>query len=143
MSKTEKIPESTFEKISEEANEVLLVADKPRLSFVKRFLIPRGLLPFRVETESSSLAWIRYNKREQTLDVAFRESGAAYRYFAVSPKDVIDLVNAPSIGRQFNLHLRNDFKYQVLNGPVKPSVAEQKTSIVAKTTKSKKAVAAA
>jgi hypothetical protein len=144
MSNSEKlVTEKKFEKASKAANEMVLEASKPRVSSFKRVLVTLGLFPGQVKTPSSSIAHVRYKRSEHTLDVTF-QNGSAYRYFDVSPETVKELLAAPSIGRQFNAHLRNDFRYQLIRGRLKPSVAEQKkASIVKSQSKGKKAAIAA
>lgn len=106
-------------------NETLKLEAKPRISALKRKLVALGLYPGQLKVASSSIAWIRYQRSEQTLDVAFH-NGSAYRYFDVRSQDVAEFLAAPSIGRQFNKQLRNEFEYQLLRGRRKPAVAEQK-----------------
>ena len=55
----------------------------------------------RVALQSSSLRSLGYDSEQQILEVEF-SSGALYRYEAVPPEVVQALLEADSLGRQFN-----------------------------------------
>lgn len=66
------------------------------------------------QVQSTCLRTVDYDPNEDKLDLEFRKSGAKYRYFGPTIKDVRRLINAASIGRTFNRTIRNDFPYERL-----------------------------
>ena len=74
----------------------------------------------RVPLQSTSLAWVRYDPGLALLDVQFRDTGDLYRYFHVPAPSFEALLQAPSIGRYFNSHIRNRFPFQNLSPALVP-----------------------
>lgn len=62
----------------------------------------------RYEVESSSIKVIEETGRG-TMIVTFR-SGDRYEYFDVAHSVVLELVQAESIGRYFNQHIRGQYR---------------------------------
>ena len=77
-------------------------------------MLPRDSEPkaVRATVHSSLLMSVDYAS-DQTLVLTFR-SGATYRYLAVPPAVVEELIAAESKGSYFNLKIRNRFAYQRL-----------------------------
>lgn len=70
---------------------------------------------FMVPVESSQLAAIGYDKQSGQAYVRFVDKGrggALYEYDAVPEGVVTDIINAESVGRQFNLSLKYGFSYR-------------------------------
>jgi hypothetical protein len=65
----------------------------------------------RQEVKSSELRWVGYEESALLLEVEFH-SGEIYRYFGVSPRLVLELLEADSIGRFFNAHIRSKFEFE-------------------------------
>lgn len=59
---------------------------------------------------STCVASIGYAAATRTLEIEFR-SGRVYRYHDVTPRIVEQLMNAESIGRFMNAHIRNAFRF--------------------------------
>lgn len=63
------------------------------------------------EVSSSNIKEVGYDESTQTMGVVFH-SGNLYHFFNV-PKDVYEeLVEAPSVGRQFNSAIRDQYEYE-------------------------------
>lgn len=63
--------------------------------------------------DSRSVASVGYDRSSRTLEVEFT-NGTVYRYFEV-PVAVRDaLLSADSIGRYFNAHVRDHYRYERL-----------------------------
>ena len=74
--------------------------------------------PTRLAVESSSIASVGYNARQQILDVQFH-SGAVYRYRSV-PKEVhAQFLKAPSKGRYFSAQVRGKYPFKKLREPAR------------------------
>jgi hypothetical protein len=71
-------------------------------------MIAAPVLP--VPVKSTLLSSVAYDVRQSILDLQFCE-GAIYRYFAVPPTIVGQLLAADSKGSFFNRHIRNYFRY--------------------------------
>lgn len=68
-------------------------------------------MPHRVKLASESIEWLQYDPQALILDVRFREDGH-YRYFAVPPRVVLELLEADSAGTWFNQQFkRYGFEY--------------------------------
>jgi KTSC domain-containing protein len=65
----------------------------------------------RQEVRSSELLWVGYEESTLLLEVEFH-SGEIYRYFGVPPRLVLELLEAESIGRFFNAHIRSRFEFE-------------------------------
>jgi len=63
--------------------------------------------------ESSELRWVGYEESARLLEVEFH-SGEIYRYFGVPAGLVLELLEAKSIGRFFNAHIRSQFVFEKL-----------------------------
>ena len=66
---------------------------------------------FMVPVESSQLAAIGYDKQTGQAYVRFRNN-SLYEYDGVAESVVNDIINAESVGRQFNLSLKYGFSYR-------------------------------
>ena len=65
----------------------------------------------RYAVESTTLASVGYLPPQGVLEVAFRD-GSQYRFFAVPPRCVEQLLAAGSKGGYFNQNIRNHFRFQ-------------------------------
>lgn len=65
----------------------------------------------RQEVTSSELRWVGYEESTRLLEVEFH-SGEIYRYFGVPAGLVLELLEAESIGRFFNAHIRSKFAFE-------------------------------
>jgi hypothetical protein len=75
-----------------------------------KWVLPgRRRIAYREPVESSSLLSIGYDPEEQVLEAEFVD-GSVYRYEGVPPELHLELITAPSLGRYFNAHIRDDFK---------------------------------
>jgi KTSC domain len=61
--------------------------------------------------QSSELRWVGYEESSRVLETEFH-SGEIYRYFGVPARLVLELLEAESIGRFFNAHIRSKFKFE-------------------------------
>ena len=71
----------------------------------------RGDRMLRQEVQSSELRWVGYEESTSLLEVEFH-SGEIYRYFDVPARLLLELLEAESIGRFFNAHIRSKFKFE-------------------------------
>lgn len=62
---------------------------------------------------SSAIKRIYYSARRRELFVAFI-TGRVYVYFDVSPAEYDAFRDAPSLGRYFNLHIRDHYRFREL-----------------------------
>ena len=65
----------------------------------------------RQEVNSSELRSVGYKLEAAVLEAEFH-SGEVYHYFDVPPQLVVELLEAESIGRYFNAHIRSKFRFQ-------------------------------
>jgi hypothetical protein len=65
----------------------------------------------RFAVESTTLVSVGYLSPQGVLEVAFRD-GSQYRFFAVPPHCVEQLLAAGSKGGYFNQNIRNHFRFQ-------------------------------
>jgi hypothetical protein len=65
----------------------------------------------RQEVQSSELRWVGYEESASLLEVEFH-SGEIYQYFGVPARLVQELLEADSIGRYFNAHIRPKFRFE-------------------------------
>ena len=65
----------------------------------------------RQEVNSSELRSVGYKLETAVLEAEFH-SGEVYHYFDVPPQLVVELLEAESIGRYFNAHIRSKFRFQ-------------------------------
>jgi hypothetical protein len=65
----------------------------------------------RYEVNSSEFRSIGYEESTSTLETEYR-SGDIYHYFDVPARLVLDMLEAESIGRFFNAHIRPRFPYK-------------------------------
>jgi hypothetical protein len=61
--------------------------------------------------EGSPFEAIYYSEPRHELVTRFREIRSAYVYEGVPPEEYEALVNADSVGRYFNTHIRDQFRY--------------------------------
>jgi KTSC domain len=66
-----------------------------------------------VAVQSALLVRVGYDSSQSVLELQFRDS-AIYRYFAVPPDVVGQLLSSDSKGSFFNRHVRNCFRYTCL-----------------------------
>jgi hypothetical protein len=74
-----------------------------------------------VRLESTTLAWVRYDRVRRRLEIAFR-SGERYLYFQVPPLCYEQLIRSESKGAYFNGYIRNCFPFQHISRPSAPVV---------------------
>jgi hypothetical protein len=67
----------------------------------------------REKVDSTTLQSVGYESKGQVLEVEFC-SGARYRYFEVSAEEHQGLLSAESKGRYFNLHIRDQYRFERL-----------------------------
>jgi hypothetical protein len=65
----------------------------------------------RHEVQSSELRSVGYDLSASLLEAEFH-SGEIYQYFDVPAELVLELLEADSIGRYFNAHIRPKFKFK-------------------------------
>jgi hypothetical protein len=65
----------------------------------------------RQEVNSSELRSVGYELDISVLEAEFH-SGEIYQYLDVPAKLVLELLEAESIGRYFNAHIRSKFKFR-------------------------------
>jgi hypothetical protein len=65
----------------------------------------------RHEVQSSELRSVGYDISASVLEAEFH-SGEVYQYFDVPPEFVLALLEAASIGRYFNAHIRPKFRFE-------------------------------
>jgi hypothetical protein len=61
--------------------------------------------------ESSTVKSTQYDIDSQTLTVEFK-NGNAYEYYKVTYEDWRELLNAESIGKHLNAHIKGKFDYK-------------------------------
>lgn len=64
----------------------------------------------RKPVESSNLASVGYDASSATLEIEFR-SGGIYQYFDVPESVYRELMEAPSQGKFFHVHIRDKYRY--------------------------------
>ena len=65
----------------------------------------------RIPLDSTVLAWVTYLPDLRLLQVGLR-TGQDYEYFDVPAHTYSDLLHSDSKGRYYNLHIRNEFRFQ-------------------------------
>jgi hypothetical protein len=65
----------------------------------------------RQEVDSSELRSVGYEADTSVLEAEFH-SGEIYQYLDVPAELVLELLEAESIGRYFNAHIRSKFKFK-------------------------------
>ena len=65
----------------------------------------------RIPLDSTVLAWVRYLPDLRLLQLGLR-TGKDYEYFDVSAHTYSGLLMSESKGRYYNLHIRNEFRFQ-------------------------------
>jgi hypothetical protein len=65
----------------------------------------------RQDVDSSELRSVGYKMDAAVLEAEFH-SGEVYHYFDVPAQLVVELLEAESIGRYFNAHIRSKFKFK-------------------------------
>jgi hypothetical protein len=68
--------------------------------------------------DSTVLAWVRYLPDLRLLQLGLR-TGKDYEYFDVPTHTYSSLLMSESKGRYYNLHIRNEFRFQ----PIKTTTA--------------------
>ena len=66
------------------------------------------------QLQSSAIEEIYYERRRRRLLVVFR-SGTRYEYGLVEPRTYRELLRAPSAGRFFVQHIRNEYPYRKIS----------------------------
>lgn len=69
-----------------------------------------GVAMKRVPVVSSALRSVGYDTRTLTLEVEF-VSGEIYDFHGVEPDDVVELLEARSIGTYLNRHIKPKYRY--------------------------------
>ena len=65
-----------------------------------------------IPVDSTCLAIVQYTPSDEELRLLFAQSGLWYSYSDVSPEVVEKLVDAPSIGAEFNASIRDDYTFK-------------------------------
>jgi KTSC domain len=65
----------------------------------------------RQVVDSSELRSVGYKMESAVLEAGFR-SGEVYDYFDVPAQVVVELLEAESIGRYFNAHVRSQYRFK-------------------------------
>jgi hypothetical protein len=65
----------------------------------------------RQKVDSSELRSVGYDMPASVLEAEFH-SGEIYQYFNVPARLVLELLEAESIGRYFNAHIRSKFEFE-------------------------------
>jgi hypothetical protein len=71
----------------------------------------RRIRLLRQDVDSSELRSVGYELDASVLEAEFH-SGEVYHYFDVPAQLVVELLEAESIGRYFNAHIRSKFKFK-------------------------------
>jgi hypothetical protein len=74
-------------------------------------LVAENDMLLRQEVQSSELKSVSYDVYASMLEAEFR-SGEVYQYFDVPAEVVLELLEAESVGRYFNAHIRSKFKFE-------------------------------
>ena len=64
----------------------------------------------RIPVQSSNVAEVGYEKDSMVLEVLFH-SGSAYQYFDVPEALFSEMLQAESIGRFLNEHIKDSYRY--------------------------------
>ncbi len=64
-----------------------------------------------VSVSSTCLSEVRYDLATQVLSVEFKESGATYDYLGVPEAVYQDIVNAGSVGQEYNFLVKGNYFY--------------------------------
>jgi hypothetical protein len=67
-----------------------------------------------VQVTSTCLRTVKHDPDKRRLELEFRQSGARYAYFGVSPRVASNLKDAESVGKHFNRNVRNKYEYERL-----------------------------
>lgn len=62
----------------------------------------------RTAVKSRDLAIVGYDEQSRTLEIAFK-SGGVYRYREVPERVYQSLLEAPSLGTYFQIHIRDQY----------------------------------
>ena len=65
----------------------------------------------RVPVESRAVASVGYDREHATLEIEFID-GDVYQYFLVPPSVHRELLQAESMGRYFQAHIRDQYGYK-------------------------------
>jgi hypothetical protein len=65
----------------------------------------------RQKVDSAELRAVGYKVEAAVLEAEFH-SGEVYHYFDVPARLVVELLEADSIGRYFNAHIRSKFRFK-------------------------------
>ncbi len=68
----------------------------------------------REPVESSAIKSIGYNEDKQILEVEILETGRVYKYFNVPLEEYLDLMDAHSLGKHYNMNVRDKYEYKEL-----------------------------
>ena len=74
----------------------------------------------KTAVESQSINWVAYEEDEQALIVEYA-SGAAYRYFDVSPSTFEWLLKAESKGKFMNRLVKDNYRYERIDADPPPA----------------------
>ena len=69
------------------------------------------LRPWEIPLNSSCLSRVSYNPLTGTLNVTFNFDGTTGSYLNVSFGDFYGLVTSPSVGKYFNLYIKNQHEW--------------------------------
>lgn len=58
-----------------------------------------------VKVDSTAISEVKYDKESQVLRIQFAR-GAEYEYYDVPEQEFQNLVNAPSVGKYYNAHIK-------------------------------------
>lgn len=64
---------------------------------------------------SSAISHASYDMNTHTLTLTFTSSNQGYDYYEVPPRIVLGLKKAPSVGKYYNLNIRNQYNAKGVN----------------------------
>ena len=67
-----------------------------------------------ITVTSTSLAKVAYDSEREQLDVEFHDR-STYRYSGIPQQTYLELMRAPSKGAYFNLNVRNNFPWKIID----------------------------
>ena len=68
-----------------------------------------------VEVASSQIRKIGYSEKDRVLAVEFKNNRALYYYKDVSKVIYEKLINAKSVGKYFEIFIRDEYEYEKMN----------------------------
>lgn len=67
---------------------------------------------FNFKVNSSAIRRVSYDIKTEILTLTFTSSDRTYDYGPVPAREVIQMMKAPSIGKYYNRHIRDQYKME-------------------------------